>query len=66
MIPLNKPTYYLWNNDFSSQEELEKAEAEYKKLGFRVVTYQDGPKDKNIHDGLKEIVKNHYFSADRF
>ena len=63
---MSKPTYYLWNNDFSSQEELEKTKAKYKNLGFRVVTYRDGPNDKNIHNGLKEIVKNHYCSADRF
>ena len=29
-------------------------------LGFRVVTYLDGQNDKNIHDGLKAVIKNHY------
>ena len=57
---MSKPTYYLWRNDFSSQEEFETAKEQYRKLGFRVVTYLDEKKDKNIHDGLKVIIKNHY------
>ncbi len=57
---MSKPTYYLWKNDFSSQEELESAKDKYRKLGFRVVTYLDGPTDKNIHDGLKAVIRNHY------
>lgn len=60
---MSKPTYYLWRNDFSSQEEFEKAKEQYRKHGFRVVTYLDGQEDKNIHDGLKAIIKNHYCSA---
>ena len=57
---MNKPTYYLWKNELSTHEEFEKEKEKYKKLGFRVVTYLDGQKDKNIHDGLKAIIKNHY------
>lgn len=57
---MNKPTYYLWKNDFSSQEELETTKEQYKKLGFRVVTYLDGQKEKDIHDGLKAVIQNHY------
>lgn len=56
---MNKPTYYLWKNDFSSQEEYEKAKEKYRNLGFRVVSYLDGQNDKNIHDGLKAVIKNH-------
>lgn len=56
---MNKPTYYLWKNDFSSQEEYEKAKEKYRNLGFRVVSYLDGRNDKNIHDGLKAVIKNH-------
>ena len=56
---LNKPTYYLWKNDFSSQEEYETAKELYKNLGFRVVTYLDGRSNKNIHNGLKALIKNH-------
>lgn len=57
---MNKPTYYLWKNDFSTQEDFETAKEKYRKLGFRVVTYLDGQNDKNIHDGLKAVIKNHY------
>lgn len=56
---MNKPTYYLWKNDFSSQEEFETLKEKYRQLGFRVVTFLDGPEDKNIHDGLKAVIKNH-------
>ena len=57
---MSKPTYYLWKNDFSTQEEFEAAKVKFRELGFRVVTYLDGPSDKNIHDGLKAVIKNHY------
>ena len=57
---MSKPTYYLWKNDFSSTEEYETAKDKYRKLGFRVVTYLDGQNDKNIHDGLKAVIKNHF------
>ncbi|WP_373249137.1 hypothetical protein [Mediterraneibacter gnavus] len=57
---MSKPTYYLWQNDFSSQEECNLAKEKYTKLGFRVVTYLDGTENKNIHDGLKAVIKNHY------
>ena len=57
---MNKPTYYLWKNDFSSSEEYDTAKDKYRRLGFRVVTYLDGQNDTNIHDGLKAVIKNHY------
>lgn len=57
---MHKPTYYLWKNNFSSQEEFEAAKEKYRKLGFRVVTYVDGKKNQNIHDGLKAVIQNHY------
>lgn len=57
---MSKPTYYLWKNDFSSEKEYEIAKDKYRELGFRVVTYLDGQNDKNIHDGLKAVIKNHY------
>lgn len=56
---MHKPTYYLWRNDFASQEALEAAKEKYQKLGFRVVTYLDGQEDQNIHDGLKAVIQNH-------
>lgn len=56
---MKKPTYYLWKCDFSTQEDLESAKEIYSKSGFRVVTYQDGQKQKDIHEGLKAVIKNH-------
>ena len=57
---MRKPTYYLWRNDFSSEEEYNATKDKYRNLGFRVVTYQDGQSDKDIHVGLKAVIKNHY------
>lgn len=56
---MSKPTYYLWKNDYTSQEEFDTAREKYQRLGFRTVTYLDGQPDKNIHDGLKAVMKNH-------
>ena len=33
---MRKPTYYLWRNDFSSQEEFEAERRKYADIGFRV------------------------------
>ena len=57
---MRKPTYYLWKKDFSSEEEYTAAKNKDGNLGFRVVTYLDGQKDKDIHEGLKAVIKNHY------
>lgn len=57
---MNKPTYYLWKNDFLTPEDFETAKEKYRRLGFRVVTYQDGHNEKDIHEGLKALIKNHY------
>ncbi|NBJ93916.1 hypothetical protein [Parablautia muri] len=57
---MSKPTYYLWKNDFTSQEEFEAAKEKYQDMGFRVVTYLDGQSDQNIHNVLKAVIKNHY------
>ncbi len=57
---MHKPTYYLWKKDFSSEAEWKTVKETYRKLGFRVVTFLDGPEDKNIHDGLKAVLQNHY------
>lgn len=56
---MDKPTYYLWKNDYSSQEEYEAAKERYQSIGFRVVTFLDGPKEAEIHTGLKMLIKNH-------
>lgn len=28
-------------------------------MGFRVVTFIDGPKDRDINEGIKAVIKNH-------
>ena len=50
---MKKPTYYLWQNDFSTQEE-------YKAAKERFVTYLDGNPDQDIHTGIKALVRNHW------
>ena len=60
VIALRKPTYYLWRNDFPSQEEFEAERKKYPDIGFRVVTFLDGDSNTNIHDGIKALVKNHW------
>ena len=52
---MRKPTYYLWRNDFSSQEEFEAERRKYVGIGFRVVTFQDGNPDTDIHEGIKAL-----------
>ena len=60
VIALRKPTYYLWRNDFSSQEEFEAERRKYADIGFRVVTFLDGNSDADIHNGIKAMVRNHW------
>lgn len=57
---MTKPAYYLWKSDFPSDDALSKEKKKYTDFGFRVVIYQDGQNGKNIHDGLKTLIKNHY------
>ena len=57
---MNKPTYYLWRNDFSTQEEYKTSKERFTRIGFRVVTYLDGKQDQDIHTGMKALVKNHW------
>ena len=60
---MRKPTYYLWRNDFSSQEEFETERKKYADIGFRVVTFWEGDANANIHNGIKALVKNHWDSV---
>lgn len=60
---MQKPTYYLWRNDFSSQEEFEEEGKKYVDSGFRVVTFLDGDSNADIHDGIKALIKNHWDST---
>ncbi|MDO4941473.1 MAG: hypothetical protein Q4E73_01370 [Lachnospiraceae bacterium] len=55
-----KPVYYLWKSDFQNEDALSKEKKKYTDFGFRVVIYQDAQSEKNIHDGLKALIKNHY------
>lgn len=57
---MSKPTYYLWKNEFQTLQELEKEQQKYRKLGFRVVTFQDGKLDKDINVGIRALIQNHY------
>lgn len=57
---MHKPTYYLWRNDYPTQEEYEFAKEHLIRIGFRVVTFFDGKPDADIHSGLKALIKNHW------
>lgn len=57
---MSKPTYYLWRNEFQTQQEFEKIKTKYRELGFRVVTFLDGSSDKDINEGIKAVIGNHY------
>ena len=57
---MSKPTYYLWKNEFQTPEEFEKIKTKYRELGFRVVVFGDGSPDKDINEGIKAVIKNHY------
>ena len=57
---MSKPTYYLWRNEFQTQQEFEEIKTKYRELGFRVVTFLDGSPDKDINEGIKAVIRNHY------
>lgn len=59
---MQKPAYYLWKSDFSSNEAFETEKEKYKSLGFRVVAYLDGESEKDIHESLLAVI-NHYMQA---
>lgn len=56
---MNKPTYYLWKADFQTEEEFIHTKEKYTDLGFRVVTYIDGNSSRDIHGGIRALIKNH-------
>jgi len=58
----SKPTYYLWKTEDISFEELDEQKKYWMSLGFRVVTFLDGNDNKDIHEGLKAVIKNHLYS----
>lgn len=57
-----KPNYYLWKTEDISMEEIERKKQHWKALGFRVVTFVDGSKEKDINEGIKAVIKNHITS----
>lgn len=57
---MERPTYYLWRSSFASQTEFEQARSRFGKLGFRVVTYLDGAPERNLNEGMKQLIRNHY------
>ena len=60
---MNRPAYYLWKTDFATQEEFEKTKDRLQGVGYRVVTYIDGDAGKDIHEGLKAVIRNHMQQA---
>jgi hypothetical protein len=49
----------LWRTDYTSSEDFEADKEKYRKIGFRVVAFADGQPDKNIHNGIKALIRNH-------
>lgn len=60
MIIINKPTYYLWRDHFSTQEDFDTAKERFTRIGFRVVTYLDSQPSNDIHIGMKALIRNHW------
>jgi len=56
---MKKPVCYLWKKDFTSSKKFEETKKGLVSQGFRVVTYQDGDPQKDIHEGLKAVICNH-------
>lgn len=56
---MSKPTYYLWKNDFSTEEAFIKAKEKFTNLGFRVVTFNDRKKEKDLREGIRAVIQNH-------
>ncbi|MEZ3433332.1 MAG: hypothetical protein K1W34_01625 [Lachnospiraceae bacterium] len=60
---LRKPTYYIWRDNYSTQEEYEITKEHYIKMGFRVVTFKDGRNDYDIQKGIRAVIKNHIIDS---
>lgn len=54
-----KPTYYLWKTKDTSDFEIDNLKKFWISLGFRVVVFIDGDSEKDIHEGLKAVIRNH-------
>jgi len=60
---LGKPTYYLWRDMYSSREEYENTKDKYTRMGFRVVTFQEGQSSHDLPEGIRAVIKNHMETA---
>ena len=56
---MKKPTYYLWRDDYATQEEYINEKKRYTRMGFRVVTFKGGQNNLDIQQGIKSVIKNH-------
>lgn len=62
-VNLRKSTYYIWRDDYSTQEEYKITKEHYTKMGFRVVTFKDGRSDYDIQEGIRAVIKNHIINS---
>lgn len=60
---LGKPTYYIWRDSCSTQEEYEATKERYTRMGFRAVTFKDGRNDNDIQEGIRAVIKNHIIDS---
>lgn len=59
-----KPTYYLWKNDNSSEDMIEKQKEQLLKYGFRVTILNNGSTSQDINNGMKALINNHINDVD--
>ena len=60
---MRKPTYYIWRDNYSTQEEYEITKERYTKMGFRVVTFKDGRNGCDIQEAIRAVIKNHIIDS---
>lgn len=56
---MQKPTCYLFRNEYATEEDFVFARDLYQDLGFRVVTYVEGNDPGKILDAFETILGNH-------
>lgn len=60
---MRKPTYYIWRDSYSTQEEYEVTKECYTRMGFRIVTFKDGWNNNDIQEGIRAVIKNHIIDS---
>lgn len=60
---MRKPTYYIWRDNYSTQEECDITKEHYTKMGFRVVTFKGGRNNYDIQEGIRAVIKNHIIDS---